>query len=82
MASGSSPSCKSTACLHLLYPKLNSLQVRLWQQTLLEVLVSPRSVRDAQPGLLTLRFRNDDYLAKAGIPVDMGIIERLLAEEA
>ncbi|TFK85808.1 PALP-domain-containing protein [Polyporus arcularius HHB13444] len=28
------------------------------------------------------KFWNDDYLAKAGIPVDMGIIERLLAEEA
>ena len=28
------------------------------------------------------RFRNDDYLAKANIPVDMGIIDRLLAEDA
>ncbi|KAI0745276.1 PALP-domain-containing protein [Earliella scabrosa] len=28
------------------------------------------------------KFWNDDYLAKANIPVDMGIIDRLLAEDA
>lgn len=55
-------------------------QVRFRQQTLLQVLVGAQQLGLGETTHHV--FRNDDYLAKADIPVDMHLVDRILAGEA